>query len=162
MKFFDFKTKYVLRAENWTFLYLKYLRVGHLYVIQCHVGLSNRNLGQMFKFLCFGEFLCTSWADDQDFIFMFFLNQLWHLVIWYSLSVSLVSYLALLNFHVISPWWGVVCSTAAREVDASERHLQSNLADLKDNELESCESCGCCCVCVGAAKKLWLSAVEEN
>lgn len=72
MKFFDFKTKYVLRAENWTFLYLKYLRVGHLYVIQCHVGLSNRNLGQMFKFLCFGEFLCTSWADDQDFIFMFF------------------------------------------------------------------------------------------
>lgn len=48
----------------------------------------------------------------------------------------------------------VVCSTAAREVDASERHLQSHLADLKDNELESCESCGCCCVCVGAAKKL--------
>lgn len=69
-------------------------------------------------------------------------------------SVSLVSYLALLNFHLTSLWWGVVCSTAAREVDASERHLQSHLADLKDNELESCESCGCCCVCVGAAKKL--------
>lgn len=34
MKFFDFKTKYVLRAANWTFLYLTYLRVGHLYVIQ--------------------------------------------------------------------------------------------------------------------------------
>lgn len=72
----------------------------------------------------------------------------------YSLSVSLVSYLALLNFHVISLWRGVVCSTAAREVDASERHLQSHLADLKDNELGSCESCGWCCVCAGAAKKL--------
>lgn len=80
----------------------------------------------------------------------------------YSPSVSLVSYLASLNFHVISLWRGVVCSTAAEEVDASERHLQSRLADLKVNELGSCESCGGCCVCVGAAKKLRLSAVETT